>query len=165
MHRFQGGGWGHSPHRALVCNVPTATISTMTPVPNRSRTTGTALEKWYQFVRWLLPAIEKFPRGHKFTLGERMAAAALDVLDGLIEATYSKQATPVLQQVNLGLEKVRFLLRLAFDLQLMDGRKHEFAARAVDEVGRLVGGWIKAKVGAVPSSAPMSGESHAQTAH
>lgn len=117
----------------------------MTHVPNRARTTGPALEKWYQFVRWLLPAVEKLPRSHKFTLGERLVAGALNVLDGLIEATYSKNATPALLQVNLALEKLRFLLRLTADLQLMDLRKHEFAARAVDEVGRLVGGWIKAK--------------------
>jgi hypothetical protein len=117
----------------------------MTNLTDRSRTTGPALEKWYQFLRWLTPALEKFPRSHKFTLGERIYHGALNVLDSLIEATYSKNATPVLLQVNLGLEKLRFLFRLAVDLQLLDLRKHEFAARAVDEVGRLVGGWIKAK--------------------
>ena len=117
----------------------------MTNPTDRSRTTGPALEKWYQFLRWLTPALEQFPRSHKFTLGERIYHGALNVLDGLIEATYSKNATSVLLQVNLGLEKLRFLFRLAVDLQLLDLRKHEFAARAVDEVGRLVGGWIKAK--------------------
>jgi hypothetical protein len=72
----------------------------------------------------------------------------------LIEATYSRHATPMLLQANLGLEKLRFMFRLAVDLQLLDLRRHEFAARAVDEVGRLVGGWIKAK-----------GSPDAQTAH
>lgn len=136
----------------------------MTTPPNRSRTTGPALEKWYQFVRWLTPAVEKFPRSHKFTLGERMYQGALNVLDGLIEATYSKNAAPVLLQVNLGLEKLRFLLRLAVDLQLFDLRKHEFAARAVDEVGRLVGGWMKAKAGTAAHAAA-TGDAHAQAAH
>lgn len=143
----------------------------MTTLPNRSRTTGPALEKWYQFLRWLMPAVEKFPRSHKFTLGERTVTAALNVLDGLIEATYSRTPQPVLQQVNLGLEKLRFLLRLAVDLQLLDLRKHEFAARAVDEVGRLVGGWIKTKSGTSAAPAPLDspsiprGDSHAQAAH
>jgi hypothetical protein len=35
---------------------------------DRSRTTGTALEKWYQFLRWLVPTVEKFPKSQKFTL-------------------------------------------------------------------------------------------------
>lgn len=121
---------------------------------DRSRTTGPALEKWYQFLRWLVPTVEKFPRAQKFTLGDRIQSGALDVLERLIEATYSRQAMPILGQANLGLEKLRFLFRLASDLHLLDLRRYEFAARAIDEVGRLVGGWLKAKAG-----------QHAEAAH
>lgn len=112
--------------------------------PNRSRTTGPALEKWYQFLRWLVPTVEKFPKAQKFTLGDRIQSGALDVLERLIEATYSREARPALAAANLGLEKLRFLFRLATDLKLLDLRRYEFAARAIDEVGRLVGGWMKA---------------------
>ncbi|MDD2882851.1 MAG: diversity-generating retroelement protein Avd [Rhodoferax sp.] len=119
----------------------------MPNAPDRSRSTGPALEKWYQFLRWLTPVLEKFPRSHKFTLGERIYTGTLDVLDRLIEATYSRHATPMLLQANMGLEKLRFMFRLAVDLQLLDLHRYEFAARAVDEVGRLVGGWIKVKGG------------------
>lgn len=110
---------------------------------DRGRATGPALEKWYQFLRWLLPAIEKFPRSQKFTLGDRMQNGSLDILENLIEATYSRQAGTFLSQANLGLEKLRVLFRLANDMQLIDLRRYEFAARAIDEVGRLVGGWLK----------------------
>ena len=111
--------------------------------PDRSRSTGPALEKWYQFLRWLVPTVEKFPKAQKFTLGDRIQGSALDVLERLIEATYSRAAMPLLAAANLGLEKLRFLFRLAADLKLLDLRRYEFAARAIDEVGRLVGGWIK----------------------
>ncbi len=112
---------------------------------DRSRATGPALEKWYQFLLWLVPTVEKFPRAQKFTLGDRIQASSLEVLERLIEATYSRQATPLLAAANLGLEKLRFLFRLASDLHLLDLRRYEFAARALDEVGRLVGGWLKAQ--------------------
>jgi hypothetical protein len=110
---------------------------------DHSRGTGPSLEKWYQFLRWLLPTLEKFPKSQKFTLGDRIQNGALDVLERLIEATYSRQPGPMLAQVNLGLEKLRFLFRLAADLHVLDLRRYEFAARAIDEVGRLVGSWIK----------------------
>jgi len=42
--------------------------------------------------------------------------------------------------VNLLLEKLRHLFRLAKDLHYLDLRRYEFAARASDEIGRLVGG-------------------------
>jgi hypothetical protein len=38
---------------------------------------------------------------------------ALDVLEALIEATYTKERTQHLRRANLGIEKRRFLLRLA----------------------------------------------------
>lgn len=102
------------------------------------------LEKTYQFLVWLMPTVEKFPRAHKFTLGERTQALALTVLEGLIEANYRRERGAILAQVNMNLEKLRFLFRLASDLHCIDLRRYEFAARQLDEIGRMVGGWMKA---------------------
>ena len=67
------------------------------------RTGGPDLDKCYQFLLWLIPTLEKFPRSQRFLLGDRIEGAALDVLDGLVEATYSAQCEPILRRVNLGL--------------------------------------------------------------
>lgn len=120
------------------------------------RAHGPALERYYQFLVWLVPTVEKFPRSQKFVLGERLESTALDVLERLIEATYSRERLPLLDAANLGLEKLRFFVRLAFDLRCLDLRRYEFAARAIDEVGRLVGGWRRSNRGGVatPARAP-----------
>lgn len=73
-----------------------------------------------------------------------MQATALDILERLIEATYSRARRPLLSQANLGVEKLRFLFRLAYDLHHLDLRRYEHAARTLDEIGRLIGGWRKA---------------------
>jgi hypothetical protein len=112
--------------------------------PDRTRKSGIALEKTYQFLLWLIPAIDKFPRSQKFLLGDRLQTLALDVQESLIEATYAKSPMPHLLACNLRLEKLRFLFRLAMDLRYLDLGRYEFAARAIDEIGRLVGGWLKA---------------------
>ena len=67
------------------------------------------------------------------------------VLDHLIAATYNMPAdkAPHLRAANLGLEKMRFGVRLSKDLRHLDLKAYEYAARAIDEVGRMVGGWIK----------------------
>lgn len=111
---------------------------------DHAKQTGPALEKAYQFVLWLIPAVEKFPRSQKFLLGDRIQSAALDVLTGLVEATYTRNRAPLLRSVNIRLETLRLLFRLATDLQLLDLRRYEYAARSIDEIGRLVGGWMKA---------------------
>jgi 23S rRNA-intervening sequence protein len=110
---------------------------------DNARQTGPALEAMYRFILWLVPTVEKFPRSQKFLLGDRIQGTALDVLERLIEATYSKARRPPLLAANLGLEKLRFLFRLATEMRYLDPRRYEHAARALDEVGRLVGGWLK----------------------
>lgn len=59
-------------------------------VSDQARKTGPALEAHYQFLAWLMPAAMKFPRIQKFLLGDRIQTTALDILDALIEATYTR---------------------------------------------------------------------------
>ena len=107
------------------------------------RQIGPALEAMNGFVRWLIPTLEKFPRTQKFLLGDRMQSAALDVLERLIEATYDRDRTNALRAANLGVEKLRHLIRLAFDLRYLDERRYEYAARELDAIGRRIGQWTK----------------------
>ena len=111
--------------------------------PRAQRRVSPALERTFQFVTWLVPTLEKFPRSQKFLLGDRMQGAALDLLETLVEATYTRDARPLLRRANLLLERLRVLARLARELRLLDPRRHEFLARGVDEIGRLVGGWMR----------------------
>ena len=109
-----------------------------------ARGAGPALEAHYRFIVWLVPALERFPRNQKFLLGDRIQGGALDVLESLIEATYTRQREASLSRANLGIEKLRFLCRLAQDLRYLDRRRYEYAARCLDETGRRIGAWSKA---------------------
>lgn len=127
---------------------------------DNARQTGPALEAHRQFLKWLVPTVEKFPRSQKFMLGDRIQGTALDVLEALIEATYTRERRAHLARANLGLEKLRHFFRLAVELDLLDGRRYEHAARALDEVGRLVGAWAKAH-----ATHNGAGATHGQEAH
>ena len=116
----------------------------MAKVQSNERRTGPALEAMYQFLLWLLPTVEKYPRAKKFTLGDRIENAALNVLDALITATFTRTRDQALSDANLGLDRLRFLMRLSQELRLIDLKKYEHAAREIDGVGRLIGGWAKA---------------------
>jgi len=108
-----------------------------------TRETAPVLEQTYQFMLWLVPTVEKFPKSQKFLLGDRIQTTALDMLEGLIDATYTRDRRPVLTAVNLRLERLRFLFRLSMDLKYLDPKRYEHAARSLDDIGRQVGGWIK----------------------
>ena len=50
-----------------------------------------------------------------------------------------------LEDANLSLEIRRFQTRLAKDLQRLKLESYGFAAKAIDEIGRLIGGWLRSR--------------------
>ena len=82
----------------------------------------------YRFVLWLVPTVEKFPRRQKFLPGDRLQATALDVLERLVKATYTRDRRQHPTAANLGIEKLRFPCRLA-NLGHLDERRYAHAAR------------------------------------
>ena len=103
-----------------------------------------AVEKAYDFVLWLLPKVENFPKAHRFTVGERLTTHGLDLLTSLVEAAYSREKAGLLDQAIRKVNSTRLLLRMAKDLKLMSIDAYGFSAEKLDEIGRMVGGWSKA---------------------
>jgi len=101
------------------------------------------ITKAYDLILWSCKHISRFPRDHRFVLGERMERSLYDVLELLIEAKYKKENLAVLDAANLKLEILRFQVRLAKDLQCLKGNSYEFASKAIDEIARMVGGWAR----------------------
>ena len=46
------------------------------------------VQKAYDLIAWAVPAIGKFPRNHRFVLGERMETALYDLLDALVDRSH-----------------------------------------------------------------------------
>lgn len=101
------------------------------------------ITKSYDFILWSCNHIGKFPRNHRFVLGERLERSLYDLLELLIQAKYSKENRALLDAANLKLEIIRFQIRLAKDLQCLKANRYEFASGAIDEIGRMVGGWAR----------------------
>jgi hypothetical protein len=102
-----------------------------------------AVGKAYDFVLWLLPKVERFPRSFRFTVGDRLALSGLDMLTLLVEAAYSANKERMLEDANRKINGIRYLLRLSKDLRLLAVDSYGFAAEQLDEIGRMIGGWRK----------------------
>jgi hypothetical protein len=101
------------------------------------------ITKTYDLILWSCNHTSRFPRQHRFVLGERLERSLYDLLETLIQAKYTRQNRTLLDAANLKLEILRFQIRLAKDLQCLKGGSYEFASKAIDEIGRLTGGWLR----------------------
>ena len=111
-----------------------------------------AVQSCHELLLWLIPQLDKFPRARRFTLGERIEAGLLEVMELLVEAAYTRNKDASLRRANLKLEVVRHLWRLANELKVMATRQYEHGARLIDDLGRQIGGWLRSQ----PTSAPHS---------
>jgi hypothetical protein len=101
--------------------------------------------KSYDLLKWLLTATAKFPKQQRFVLARQIEDAAFALQRALHQARRDHAA---LAEADLALALLRAHLRLAVDLRFVSVNQYEHAARLVDEVGRLVGGWMRRADGA-----------------
>jgi hypothetical protein len=80
-------------------------------------------------------------------LGDRIKRIALDILEHLIEANYRRERSQHLRDSNTGLEKLRHLFRLSVGFRDLDKRAYDFALRAIDDIRRQAGGWLRSTDG------------------
>jgi hypothetical protein len=99
----------------------------------------------YDFVSWLMPCTENFPRSQRFMVTKRLQDAALDFYELILEANacrgsdrWQKQC-----QADVALGKVRIYLRLCTQWEWLKPGQYRHAAEMVAEIGRLLGGWMK----------------------
>ena len=100
-------------------------------------------EKTYEIILWLYPAINKFPKSQRFVLGQQIETAILEILKGIIQANSERNKLPYLKQISVELDKLRILIRLSKDLKFINIKQYQFIVEKINEVGKMLGGWIK----------------------
>ncbi|WP_199249398.1 diversity-generating retroelement protein Avd [[Phormidium] sp. ETS-05] len=101
------------------------------------------IQKTYDLVKWYVPILNRLPRNHKFTLGDRMIENLYELLEGMIVARYQREKLTQLEQLNIKLEILRFQTRLMFDFGLVQLDRYEYIFTLINEIGNELGGWIK----------------------
>jgi len=108
-----------------------------------SNTSPQAVQAAHELLVWLIPQLDHFPRARRFTLGERIEHAVLDVLELTVEAAFTRARQSALKRANLRLEVTKHLWRAAHELQVIPTRRYECGVRLMDELGRQLGGWLR----------------------
>lgn len=112
------------------------------PAPREAGPELLALQKWEDTAGWLLEHTAKWPKSARFSFVQKVDNHALGVLEMLVVARYEPgRRRELLREVNLRLEQLRFLLRMARARQVMPPAGFETAMRGIDELGRMVHGW------------------------
>jgi hypothetical protein len=103
---------------------------------------------------WTLNRTADIPKSHRFTFGQRLDNTTLDALTLAVRALYAPRAgkAPLLAELNLQLELLRVLWRLVHDQRWISQQQLLFVNGRIDEIGRMVGGWLKQVAAKMPAA-------------
>ena len=85
------------------------------------------------------------PKSDRFTIYERAENNILDILERFYEASYSKgqDKSTGLEKASVKLNTLRFFIRIMKESKSLDNKKYTLLQEIIDEIGRMLGGWIR----------------------
>jgi hypothetical protein len=85
------------------------------------------------------------PKTERYTIYERCECLIICLLECFFLAGFEKSAQKivVLEKASVQLNLLRFFVRLMKDTKTFDTKKYVALQAMIDEIGRMLGGWIR----------------------
>lgn len=108
------------------------------------------IQKTYDLIQWYVPILNRLPKTHKFTLGDRIISNLYDILEMLIRARYAHEKLKILEEINTQLDILRYQTRLLLDFKLISVDRYQYISQLLQDIGNNLGGWIKQQKNETP---------------
>lgn len=100
-------------------------------------------QKTYDLIKQIYIYVPKFPKRQQYILGQKIENACIDFLALIIETNESVEKLKPLKRSSVVLNQLRILVRLAKDLAFLNFKQYQVLEEMIDEIGRMLGGWIR----------------------
>lgn len=89
--------------------------------------------------------LPNFPKSSKYTLGEKVDRYFLETIELIYLASYqpAEKKLVYIEKSSSKLDLTKFFLRIAWETKSLDNRKYILLSEKLDEIGKMLGGWIR----------------------
>ncbi|MCA9342468.1 diversity-generating retroelement protein Avd [Candidatus Saccharibacteria bacterium] len=102
--------------------------------------------KMVDFLSWLFPILNTFPKNQRLVLQQQLGNSALDCLRLIISARNARlprRKASLLFELNVEFEVLRKLLTVAHTIGFLNAKRTENGMGQLLELGKMTGGWLK----------------------
>lgn len=98
----------------------------------------TVYKSWYGFR-------DNIPKKSRYTLGDKIDIRFIQVLELLHMATYQtpQEKITTLERSLTSIDTLKFLLKITWEVKILDNDKYLLLSKGIEEAGKQVGGWRK----------------------
>lgn len=86
---------------------------------------------------------KQFPKHEKYLMANKLREYGYTIFELIIICNKKVYKKTDLTLLNIKHELLRQFINLAFELKYIDHKKHRYSSLLVDEIGKMVGAWIK----------------------
>jgi hypothetical protein len=103
------------------------------------------ITKTYELYRALHDLQKGIPKMERYSLWRRVEATALQMLEGFVHVGYlpCEQRAQKLTRLAADVDMLRMFIRLTVDIKVLPMKKAVAIQERLDEIGRMLGGWMK----------------------
>lgn len=101
--------------------------------------------KTYELYKEIYNLRNIVPKQDRYAIWLKVETSTLEVLEAILIAinVYRTEKVEVLEKANKNLNILRVFIRLAKDVKAIDNKKYIALQEKIDEIGRMLGGWLK----------------------
>ena len=89
-------------------------------------------------------AITQYPKAEKFSLGQETKNSMLTFYKLIVTAAKKYHKKTTLRDADVELFTLKNFIRMGHSRRYINTKRYERLSRAIEELGRMLGGWIKA---------------------
>ncbi|MBP9864134.1 four helix bundle protein [Patescibacteria group bacterium] len=104
---------------------------------------SSVFQKSYDLYKAIHVTIKKYPKGDRYSLGEKTQIQVLDLIEAITKAGHAKKEwkVPQIEQAIIKLELIKVLIRLGYDTHCLNEKQSLNIQEKIQEIGRMLGGW------------------------
>lgn len=104
------------------------------------------LQKTYDMIKYGNQCLLQFPRAERYALAAEIKQSMYKILRLIIQANKQHNKRQLQIEIDTELDVLRTFIRLAADKQIayLPLRKYEIWSKQLNEIGKMLGGWMKA---------------------
>ena len=114
--------------------------------PPRSQFSLSLIQKLVQDYKSWHNFLPNFSKDSRYTIGTKIDSLFLETIELIIKASYSDKVEKLisLKNASVKLDLLKFFLQIAWEIKCLDNKKYILLSEKLDEIGKMLGGWIKA---------------------
>lgn len=103
------------------------------------------LKKTIDLYKEFYQYLKTFPKKDQYVLGKRCEEHMISFMELLLSAVslYKQEKKAKLLEANNKFDLLKVLLRMAREFKMLDNKKYLSLEEKIQEIGRMLGGWIR----------------------